>query len=71
MSLPFGKSQEVHGFCKIASAVRGLLQCGESDYDDYYVISKEEVEEQIQNASFFLKGITEYVNGVLAPEKKK
>lgn len=43
----------------------------ESDYDDYYVISKEEVEEQIQNASFFLKGITEYVNGVLAPEKKK
>lgn len=25
----------------------------EADYDDYYVISKEDVEEQIQNAHFF------------------
>ncbi len=33
----------------------------ESDYDDYYIISKEEVEEQIQNAYFFLNGIIEYV----------
>lgn len=34
----------------------------ESDYDDYYVISKEEVEQQIRNASFFLDGIKRYVN---------
>lgn len=33
----------------------------ESDYDDYYMISKEEVEEQIQNAQFFLDGIVKYV----------
>lgn len=33
----------------------------ESDYDDYYMISKEEVEEQIQNAQFFLNGIVKYV----------
>ena len=33
----------------------------ESDYDDYFVISKEEVEEQIQNAEFFLNGIIKYV----------
>lgn len=33
----------------------------ESDYDDYYVISKEEVEQQIQNAIFFLDGIKQYV----------
>lgn len=36
----------------------------ESDYDDYYVISKEEVEEQIQNAQFFFDGILKYVNEV-------
>lgn len=36
----------------------------ESDYDDYYAISKEEVEEQIQNARFFLEGVTEYVNSM-------
>lgn len=34
----------------------------DSDYDDYYMISKEEVEEQIQNAQFFLNGIMKYVN---------
>lgn len=33
----------------------------ESDYDDYYMISKEEVEEQIQNAQFFLNGIVKYI----------
>lgn len=34
----------------------------ESDYDDYYMISKEEVEEQIQNADIFMNGIMEYLN---------
>ena len=34
----------------------------ESDYDDYYVISKEEVDQQIQNAIFFLNGIRKYIN---------
>ena len=38
----------------------------ESDYDDYYVISKEEVEQQIRNASFFLDGIKRYVNEKLS-----
>ena len=33
----------------------------ESDYDDYYMISKREVEEQIQNAQFFLDGIVKYI----------
>lgn len=33
----------------------------ESDYDDYYIISREEIELQIRNAQFFLDGITEYV----------
>lgn len=40
----------------------------ESDYDDYYVISKEDVEEQIKNSQFFQNGITEYVNRILASE---
>lgn len=38
----------------------------ESDYDDYYVISKKEVEEQIQNAQFFLNGIVKYVNEIIS-----
>ena len=36
----------------------------ESDYDDYYVISKEDVEEQIKNAQFFFDGIMKYVSEV-------
>lgn len=37
----------------------------ESDYDDYYIISKEEVEKQIQNAQFFFNGIMKYVDDVI------
>lgn len=37
----------------------------ESDYDDYYVLSREEVEEQVKNAQFFLEGVMEYVDGSL------
>lgn len=33
----------------------------DSDYDDYYAISKKEVEEQILNAEFFCKTIEDYV----------
>lgn len=47
--------------CKEAFQVRS-----ESDYDDYYVISKEEVEVQIQNAQVFLNGIIQYVDNILA-----
>ncbi len=38
----------------------------DSDYDDYYVISKEEAEQQIQNAQFFLDGIEQFVNAKLS-----
>lgn len=37
----------------------------ESDYDDYYVLSREEVEEQVQSAQFFLDGIMKYVDRIL------
>ncbi len=33
----------------------------DSDYDDYYVLSKEEVREQIENAEKFLHVIEEYL----------
>jgi len=33
----------------------------DSDYDDYYAISKEEVEEQILNAEFFNRTIEAYL----------
>lgn len=41
----------------------------ESDYDDYYVISKEEVEKQIQKAQTFFNGIANYVEHILTQEK--
>lgn len=34
---------------------------GSSDYDDYFLISKEEVHEQIQHAEFFYSQIKEYL----------
>lgn len=34
----------------------------DSDYDDFFVISKEEVSEQIQNVEFFLSKIKEYLD---------
>jgi len=37
----------------------------ESDYDDYYVISKEEVELQIQHAQYFIEGVREYIQAIL------
>ena len=43
----------------------------ESDYDDYYIISKEDVEEQIQNAQFFLRGIMKYIDEKLILEKEE
>ena len=43
----------------------------DADYDDYYVFSKEEVEEQIRNAQFFLDGVEKYVNNTLLAEKNE
>ena len=36
----------------------------ESDYDDFYVVSKEEVAEQIENAEIFLAAIKGYLQGI-------
>jgi len=33
----------------------------DSDYDDYFVISRKEVEEQIENARYFYEQVEEYV----------
>lgn len=35
-----------------------------SDYDDFFVISKAEVAEQIENAELFLSAITNYLQGI-------
>lgn len=37
----------------------------ESDYDDYYVVNKADVEEQIKNAEYFIQQIKEYLEGLL------
>lgn len=42
----------------------------DSDYDDYYVISKEEVDVQIQNAQSFFTGIMKYVDQKIVLEKR-
>lgn len=40
----------------------------DADYDDYYVLSKEEVEEQLQNAELFLTGVEEYIDLLFSAE---
>ncbi len=35
---------------------------GQSDYDDFFIISKEETVEQIENARAFLASVKEYLN---------
>ena len=37
----------------------------ESDYDDYYVVNKADVEEQIKNAEYFIQQTKEYLEGLL------
>ena len=37
---------------------------GKTDYDDFYVISKQEVVEQVKNAELFLKTIKKYLSGL-------
>lgn len=34
----------------------------DSDYDDFFIISKEEVDEQIKNAQFFVSTIKAYLD---------
>ena len=34
----------------------------DSDYDDFFIVSKEEVAEQIKDAELFLEKIKEYVS---------
>ncbi len=36
----------------------------DSDYDDFFVVSKEEVVEQIENAEYFLAVIKKYLNNI-------
>lgn len=43
----------------------------EADYDDYYILSKKEVEKQLQNAQFFLNGIEKYVNNTILAAKEE
>ena len=33
-----------------------------SDYDDFYVVSRQDVEEQLQNARKFCDAVNEYLN---------
>lgn len=51
-SIDFSKHSAVGAYFDIRS---------DSDYNDYFVISKKEVEEQISNAQYFYDRVEEYV----------
>jgi uncharacterized protein (UPF0332 family) len=39
----------------------------ESDYEDFYIISKEKVTTQVENAKKFLEAVEKYINGLIGP----
>ena len=47
-------------FSKILSSTRDLREA--SDYDDFYLVSKEEAQEAIDNAEKFIKGVQEFLD---------
>lgn len=50
---------------KLSTIISALFDIRtDSDYDDFYVISKEEVKEQLDNAEYFLNEIKKYLNTV-------
>ena len=42
----------------------------DSDYEDFYIISKTDVENQVKEASFFIDEIEKYINAVIAGANK-
>lgn len=47
----------------LAVIIKDSSFCREkSDYDDFYVAGREEAEEQLENAKYFVQKIEEYVN---------
>lgn len=49
----------------LAVIIKSSSLCREkSDYDDFYVAGREEAEEQLKNAKYFVQKIDEYVNSV-------
>lgn len=50
---------------KLAVVIKESSLCREkSDYDDFYVASRMEAEEQLENAKYFVQKIEEYVNAM-------
>ncbi|MCL2054390.1 MAG: HEPN domain-containing protein [Oscillospiraceae bacterium] len=49
-------------FSKIISKAFDIRN--DSDYEDFYIVSKEEVEEQANNAKMFLEAVEEYIDSV-------
>ena len=47
---------------KLSDIISALYEMrSESDYDDFYVLSKSDVAEQFENARFFLKSVEDYL----------
>ena len=48
---------------KLSPMIEALVEIRQgSDYDDFYIISKEEVYEQLQNAKIFISEVEKYLN---------
>lgn len=49
----------------LAIIIKSSSFCREkSDYDDFYVAGREEAEEQLKNAKYFVQKIENYVNAI-------
>lgn len=55
---------EIHNIISKASLIRNS-----SDYDDFYIVSKDEAKEQINNAIYILELVEKYVNQQLWTKK--
>jgi uncharacterized protein (UPF0332 family) len=56
-------------FSKILSSARDLREA--SDYDDFYLVSKKEALEAVDNAEKFIKGVKEFLESRLWAETAK
>ncbi|MCL6559792.1 MAG: HEPN domain-containing protein [Firmicutes bacterium] len=53
-------------FSKILKSARDLREAG--DYDDFYLVTKEEAQLAIDNAEKFIKGVKEFLDAYYGPK---
>lgn len=73
VSIRFDRAKEMLGASQVnfeqgelktslSDIIKKASYCREkSDYDDFYIVSKEETEEQLKNAKIFLDNVDKYI----------